>query len=156
VVARAAAEVAGERLANLILARVGILRQQVGAGHDHARRAVAALEAVVLPEALLHRVQIGFGADALDRRHLGAVGLCRQHGARLDRVAVEVDGASPAVGGVAADVGAREPQVVTQIVHEQEARLHLSGLRLSVHGQRDPDRGCHTTVLLPLGRLAAA
>src|ERR1700681_2392763 len=56
-VAGAAAEVAGDRLADLELARVRVLREQRAGGHQHARGAVAALPAVLLPDALLHRVE---------------------------------------------------------------------------------------------------
>src|SRR6185295_3761447 len=52
-VAGAAAEVAGDRLADLRFARIGILLQEGIAGQHHARRAVAALEAVLLPESFL-------------------------------------------------------------------------------------------------------
>ena len=62
----------------------------------------------MLPERLLQRVQVALGADALDRRDLGAVGLDGEHRAALHRLAVEVDGAGAAVGRVAADVRARQ------------------------------------------------
>ena len=42
-VAGAAAEVALKAMADLIIARVGVLLQQVDSRHDHARRAVTAL-----------------------------------------------------------------------------------------------------------------
>src|SRR5207237_9158533 len=55
-VARAAAEVAGERLANLVLRRVGVLLEQCGGGDDETRRAEAALHGAGVDERLLHRV----------------------------------------------------------------------------------------------------
>src|SRR2546423_1663270 len=82
---RAAAEVALQRGAALLLARVGVAVEQVGGGHDHARRAVAALEAVVGPEGLLHRMQRVLAAEPLDRGDLRAVGLDGEHGAALHR-----------------------------------------------------------------------
>src|SRR5262245_41065309 len=82
-VARAAAEVAADPLADLRLVGVGVLLQEPGRLHDHARRAEAALEAVLVPEGLLERMERGAVGHALDRLHLGAVGLNRQHGARL-------------------------------------------------------------------------
>ena len=63
VVARAAAQVAGERRRGSRASDGSGLRcEQVGRRHDHARRAVAALEAVLGPEALLQRVQVGAAA----------------------------------------------------------------------------------------------
>ena len=59
---------------------------------------------------------------------LAAVGLDGEHRAGLHRLAVEQDGAGAAVGGVAADVGAGQAQVLAQEVDQQQARLDL-GLR---------------------------
>ena len=84
-------------------------------------RAVAALQAVVLPEGLLHRVQLVTVGQAFDGGDVGAVGLDGEHGARLDRLAADEDGAGPARRRVAADVGAGEPDHVAQVVDEQGA-----------------------------------
>ena len=126
VVARAAADVALEPLAHLVLARVGVLLQQVGGAHQHAGRAEAALQAVMLAERLLQRVQLAALGQALDRRHLGAVGLGREHGAGLDRIAVDMDHAGAALAGVAADMGAGEAEIAAQEIDQQRARLDLA------------------------------
>ena len=62
-VARAAAQIALELLANFRLARVGTSGAQIHRAHDHAGRAKAALQAVALFEGGLHGVQgaIGLG-----------------------------------------------------------------------------------------------
>jgi hypothetical protein len=91
----------------------GLLGEQLRRAHDHAGRAVAALEPVLLPEAGLERVQRAGLAQRLDRRHL---------------VAVDVHRAGPAQRGLAADVRAREREVLAQEVHEQ---LGPSALRCS-------------------------
>ena len=109
VVAGAAAEVAFEadsRTSRSVGLRV--LLEQRDRRHHHARRAVPALQAVVLVERLLHRVQLAVGGQALDRGDRGAVGLHGEHRARLHRLAVEVDGAGAARRRVAADVRAGE------------------------------------------------
>src|SRR5262249_30823730 len=54
-VAGAAADVAAERGANVILARMRIAAQQAGRRHDESRRAVPALGAELLVEPALHR-----------------------------------------------------------------------------------------------------
>src|SRR6187549_1073146 len=72
-VAGAAAEVAGDRLADLLLRRVRVARQQGGAGEHHPRRAVAALQAVLLPEPVLDRVQGAVLLQPLDGGDLAAV-----------------------------------------------------------------------------------
>src|SRR4051794_39282957 len=48
-VASTATEVAFDRVADLGVGRIRVARQQVDRGHDHARRAEAALETVLLP-----------------------------------------------------------------------------------------------------------
>ena len=57
-VASAAAQVSLQPPADLFLARVRIALQNLGCGHDHGGRALAALQAVMLPERLLHRMQL--------------------------------------------------------------------------------------------------
>src|ERR1700716_2118096 len=56
-VARAAAQVAGDTTPDLGFGRIRRLLQQAGRSHDHARRTEAALQAVLLPEAFLQRVE---------------------------------------------------------------------------------------------------
>src|SRR3972149_1294164 len=66
-VAGAATEIAADPLADLRLGRVGVLGEERGGLHDHARRAEAALEAVLVPEALLERVERRSVGPALAR-----------------------------------------------------------------------------------------
>src|SRR3954467_13520619 len=87
-VARAAADAAGARRADLLLRRVRVLVQQPARGHQHARGAEAALERVLLVEALLHGVELAVGLERLDRADLVALAHRREDRARLDRLAV--------------------------------------------------------------------
>ena len=74
-----------------------MLVNQINSAHHHAGCAVAALQAVVLHECLLHRVQCAVGVGhAFDRPDLLAVGLNCEQGAALDGFAVEVDRARTA------------------------------------------------------------
>src|ERR671925_84850 len=91
-VAGAAAEVALEPAPDLGIGEpVAVRAEELDAGHDHPRRAEAALEGVTLPERLLQRMQLSVAREPFDRRDLAAVGLDGEHGARLHRKAVEVD-----------------------------------------------------------------
>src|SRR5271157_3325467 len=56
-IAGTAAQVAFKTLADLLVAGVRILSEQVGRRHDHPRRAVSALQRVLLVESALERVQ---------------------------------------------------------------------------------------------------
>src|SRR5512143_1448762 len=136
-VARAAAQVAGDGVADLVFRRLLAAFQQGVAGEHHAGRAEAALQAVLLHEPLLDRIERRVLFQALDGHHLAAVGLHRQHGTALHRLAVEQYGAGAAVAGVAADVGARHAQRFANEVHQQQAGLDLRRARRAVHGHRD-------------------
>ena len=82
-VAGAAADVALERLPDLVLGRARVLAQQRGRAHQHPGRAVAALERVVLAERLLERRQLVVRGEALDRLDARAVGLDGEQHAAL-------------------------------------------------------------------------
>src|SRR5439155_26439536 len=100
-----AAQVALDPSSNLFVGRRRIVLEQIDGGHDHAGGAVAALQAVLLPEALLDRVEHTVLRQALDRHDVRPVGLHGEDGAGLHGFAINGDGASPALTGVAADVG---------------------------------------------------
>src|SRR5207244_9612515 len=88
VVAGAATEVALELVADLLFRRLRIPLEQLVGGPDHTRRAEAGLETVLLPEPLLDRMTLAVPREAIDCRYGGAVGLDREHRARLHRLAV--------------------------------------------------------------------
>ena len=113
---------------------VGVLVEEPGGLHDHPRGAEAALEAVLVPERLLERVEVGAVGHPLDGLELAAVGLDGEHRARLGALAIDVDGARAAVAGVAADVRAGQPEVVAQEMDEEQARLDIGLVRLAVDG----------------------
>src|SRR5947209_13407537 len=71
-VARAPADVAGQRFADLLLAGVGMAAEERGGLHDEPGRTEPALEAVRIPHRLLQRAQLTVRGQALDRRHLAA------------------------------------------------------------------------------------
>jgi len=85
--------------------------------HDHAGGAKAALQAMLVPEGLLERVQGRALGETLDRRDPRSVGLDREHRARLHTVSVNFDGARAAVARIAADVGAGKPRLFPDVVH---------------------------------------
>src|SRR6195952_2827967 len=71
VIARAAADVAVERFADLFLVGLRVVGEQLHRRHHHARRAEAALQAVAFAERRLHRMQLAaLLREAFDRRDL--------------------------------------------------------------------------------------
>src|SRR5436190_18227255 len=146
VVARAAAEVALELVANLLLRGLGIALDELRRRHDHAGSAEAALQAVLLPEAFLDRVELAVLGHPFDGRDLGAVGLDRKHGAGLHRLALEMNGAGAALAGVAPHVRAGQPRQLANEVDEQQPRLDFMGVLDAVDG--DGDGLAHRAYLL--------
>ena len=72
--------------------------------------------------------------EALDGGHGRAVRLDGEHRAALHEHAVEQDAAGAAAPRVAADVRARQVEIVAQEVDEEPARRHLLLDLLAVHG----------------------
>src|SRR5713101_3640576 len=134
VVARAAAEIAVELVPDLFFRRLGVALEELGRGHDHARRAEAALQPVLLPEGVLDGVQLAVLGHAFDRGDLRAVGLDGQHGTGLHGLSIQMDGAGPALAGVAAHVRAREPGQLADEVHEQEPGLDVMRVSDAIDG----------------------
>src|SRR5712671_7859585 len=66
-IAGAATEISRDRDANLLLGRIGIVAQEFDQRGQHAGRAEAALQPVIIAEGLLQRVQLGIAhRDAFD------------------------------------------------------------------------------------------
>src|SRR5918997_4617045 len=137
-VARAAAQVPFQALPYLSLRRVGILLQEADGGHDHARRAISALQTVRLVESLLHRMPHTVLRDAPDGGDLVPVGLHRKDRARLDRLTVDVDRAGPATGRVAPSMHTPYPKVLPEMMEQQQPRFHLSHMGVPVYRHLDP------------------
>src|SRR5690606_7147862 len=72
-VAGATAEIAGNRFADLVIGRGGVLAEEGVGGDDHAGRAIAALERVRLPEGILQEAEAASVVEeTFYRDHLGA------------------------------------------------------------------------------------
>ena len=112
-VAGAAAEHAAERVLHCCLVRPGIGFEQRRRGHQQAGRADAALRRAMRQEGLLQRRQRR-AAKAFDRAHAASLGRGGRHQAGADRLAVEQHRAGAAIAGVAADLGAGQPEMVAQ------------------------------------------
>src|SRR6267378_4499536 len=132
-VAGAAAQVPADRIADLLFGRARVRIQQALGRDQHARGAVAALQAVRLAEAVLqhaHRpVRLG---ETLDGGDAVAVRLHCVHEAGAHGLPVEHHRARAADAVLAADVRAGEEKVFAQPVDQREARRHPGGSRLAV------------------------
>ena len=133
-VAGAAAEVSGEAFLNLSHRWIGVLREEMVRGEDHARGAYAALRATFFEEALLDGVEVAFGGDAFDRAERCAIGLQSGDEAGVNEFSVEEDGAGSAFAFAAAFFRAGEGKVLAEDVEEALHGRDVYGLWRAVDG----------------------
>ena len=112
-IAGATAEIAVERVADLLVARVRAAVEQIDRRHDHARCAEAALKPVLLPETFLDRMELPVRRHPFDGLHLCALALDGQERAGLHRLTVQVDGTGPTQTQTAAEFGSLEVEFIT-------------------------------------------
>src|SRR5215471_10542650 len=98
-----AAEVPLKSVPDLFFAGIRISLQNLRRRHDHSRRAVATLQAMMLPEAFLHRMQLALGCQPFDGGDLRTIGLDGKQGAGLDRLSIDQHGTRAAKRGLTAD-----------------------------------------------------
>ena len=103
---RAAADIAGDGVAHLRLARLRIAFEKLGQGDQHARRAEAALQAVILAERLLQRVERAADARAPPRSRPRGRRPARPASGRSARSAVHQHSAGAADAVLAAEMRA--------------------------------------------------
>jgi hypothetical protein len=134
-VAGAAAEIAFELLADRMVGQVVTPAvDDIDRGHDHAGGTEAALQAVMLAKRFLHRMQwTAVDRQPFDRPDPVPVRHHRKRGAGFDRLTVEVHHAGAALGGVATDMGAGEPQILAQELHEKRAGIDIGAHGITVH-----------------------
>ncbi len=104
----------------------GSTLQHAGREHQEARRAEAALQAVVLDEGALQRVQRIAVREALDGADPAAIGLHGEHQAGAHRLAVDQHRAGAADAMLAADMRAGLAAVVADRVDQRAARLDVA------------------------------
>ena len=141
-VSGAAADLPGDGLPDLGFGRIGVSVEQRPGRHHHAGGAEAALQAVALHEALLHRVEFGALLEAFHGAHVAPTRHRGEHGAGLHRLLIHPHDAGSAVARIAAPVRPGEAELIAQEMHQQQATLDFAGDRFAVdrhgnlHGQR--------------------
>ena len=118
-IAGAAAQIRGQHVDQLLVADVRILFQHVGRQHQKTRRAIAALQAVIVDEGPLQRAELVAVGEALDGADLLAGGLHGEHQAGAYRFVVDDDRAGAADAVLAADMGAGLAAIVADGVDQR-------------------------------------
>src|SRR5205085_2579115 len=148
-VAGAPAEVAGDRVANVVVGGPRILGDQCRGGHQHTGDAEPALRYAVPNEGVLQWRERAATRQPLDRRHGPPARLHRQHEAARHEVAIQMDGARAAVAGAAAFLWAGEAEILAERVEQRDVRRHEHLDGLAVHGEAQNLLGHDATSLTP-------
>tara|TARA_R110001599_G_scaffold351675_2_gene584243 strand:- start:1918 stop:2241 length:324 start_codon:yes stop_codon:yes gene_type:complete len=105
-IARASADISFKLGPDCLFGRIRVALDQVNRTHDHARRAEAALQAMMFPEGGLHRVKLTIFCQTFYGCDIRAISLNGQHGAGLNAIAIHMHRTGATLAGVTADMGA--------------------------------------------------
>lgn len=128
----AAADIALQRLNDLLIAGFGVCLQEADTAHDHSRSAVGALEGVEIQEGLLHGVKLTVFFEAFDggdRLHYFA----EQNLAGTPRRPADQDRARAALPFTAAVFCAGEAEFVAQNGEKTDIRVGVDWVFLAVN-----------------------
>src|SRR5581483_1305498 len=147
-VAGAAADVAGEGGLDVGARRARFVLEQRMRGDEEARRAEAALRAVLLVEGGLDGREARGRAEALHGRDGGALHVRERQEARAARLPVDEDGAGAAAALLAAGLGAGDPELLAKRGQERGERRAVEVALDAVDGQvhRTPSRARATSL----------
>ena len=151
-VAGAAAEVAGESLADLLVARRGLALEQVDRRDEHPGCAEAALHGAGLDEGPLDSVELASGGERLHGSHRPAGGLDGGDEAGADDLAVEPDRAGTALALLARVLRADQAERVAE--HGEKARRRGDG-EFVPHAVDVEKDGCHAAHLSSIVQASA-
>ena len=120
-----------------VAARTGVLRQHAHHAHREAGRAEGALEPALVHDGLLHGVKPPVLLQPLDGGDLAAPHRVRQNRAAVVCDPVEQHGACPALGPVAAQLGAGQAHLVAQRHRERflPGNVRAALLAVDVEGE---------------------
>ena len=136
-IAGAAAQVRRQHVEQVVVADVRLALQHADRQHQKARRAEAALQAVVIHEGLLHRMQRVAIGQSFDGADFLALGLHGEHQAGAHRLAIDDHGAGAADAVLAADMGAGLAAILADGIGQRAARLDSDGVVAAIDGERD-------------------
>jgi hypothetical protein len=87
--------------------------------HNHAGRAVAALQSMFFPKSILQRMHLSVFRHSLNRNYVRPIRLDRKHRARFHRQAIGEHCARATDAGLASDVGSGKSGHVPDEVRQQ-------------------------------------
>ena len=136
------------------------LGQKCHEGHQHARRAEAALQAVLVAERLLKRMECAVGRrKSFDCDECRTVSLNGKHEARSRWHAIDDDGAGSAYAMLAAEMSPGQAEILTKKIAEVLSHFNVATVADTVDGQGDLSSRGHGFILRPFpprGQMRAA
>jgi hypothetical protein len=111
--------------------------------YQKSRRAKSALQAMVIDESLLQRMQLVAGRQALDRAYLFSLRLDGKHQAGADHLAINDHSAGTADAVLAADMRSGLPAFVADGIDQSAARLQANDVIAPVDSELDVDFFVH-------------
>src|ERR1700728_527081 len=133
----AAAEIRCKHVDQALVADMRIFLQHVRCRHQKTRRAIAALQAVIVDEGLLQHRQLVAVGKALDGADFLALRLNGEHQAGAHRLVVDNYGTGAADAVLAADMGTGLAAIVADGIDQRLARLDADRIIAAVDSQRD-------------------
>jgi len=118
-ISSASANIAIQAMADLLIGGMRVAAQQVHYSDNHARGAETTLQTVLLPEGILHGMQIAVGGDAFNRGNAAAISLYCQDGAGFNCDTIHQHGARTALTGITTHVRTRQSDDFAQEMREQ-------------------------------------
>src|SRR5437660_1342283 len=135
-----AADVAGHRVVDIGIRRMGVARYERRSGHDLARLAVPALNDLAVEPGLLNLGARRCRADCLDRCDLRSANAVDRGDAGASGDPVDMHGAGPAESHAAAELRSGHAEHVAQYPQERSVAVNIDRPIDAV----DLDRGGHS------------
>jgi len=134
-IARAAAQVAAQGVADFGIGGMGICGKQMLYRHHEAGGAETALRASPVTVSFLDSGQSAVLADTFDRGDLLAFAACCQHSAGKGRHAINQNSAGATGGIITSALGAGELQVLAERIEQQAIGHDRQLMRAAIHSE---------------------
>ena len=117
---------------DFILARIRVMGQEVGCRHDHAWRTEPTLQTVFFLKTFLEGMQGAVCRHALNGGYRSTIGLDGEQGTGFNGCAINMNGASTALTGIASNVRSCQVKVIPKKINEKCSRVHGSFLHNTI------------------------
>src|SRR5262249_29205927 len=145
-ISRAPAQIAGKLDPDAVRVRVRKPPYNVTRRNQHARRAEAALQAMLTRKCRAELLHDRVGVEAFDRLHRKAVALNRIGDAGARRFIIDQHGTCAAYAVLAPEMGPRQAAMLAQEIGKMGARLDQRLDLPPVHAERDWRHGANTCI----------